>query len=129
MILGNFYERLNSKVVLIIGGKTWPKDRRWIIAVSIISLLAVAAYGVEWAAESQVPGGSSRCGLLYGIAGGALIIAEIPSRHSPPRPIRPKQSQRLENLIFSHTAGLQSGVYRRRCCGPSRKMIKDELFD
>lgn len=77
MILGNFYARLNSKAVLIIGGKTWPKDRRWIIAVSIISLLAVAAYGVEWAAESQVPGGSSRCGLLYGIAGGALIIFEL----------------------------------------------------
>jgi len=81
VILGNFYERLNSKVVLIIGGKTWPKDRRWIIAVSIISLLAVAAYGVEWAAESQVPGGSSRCGLLYGIAGGALIIFELLRAH------------------------------------------------
>ena len=62
---------------MIIGGKTWPQDRKWIIAISAVSLLAVVAYVAEWAAEGRLPGGSSRTGFLYGIAGGLIILFEI----------------------------------------------------
>jgi hypothetical protein len=62
---------------VIIGGKTWPQDRRWIVAISAVSLLAVVAYGAEWAAEGRLPGGSSRTGFLYGIVGGLIIVFEL----------------------------------------------------
>jgi hypothetical protein len=62
---------------VIIGGKTWPKDRRWIIAVTVASLVTAACYAAEWAAEGRLPGGSSRTGLLAGIAGGLIIVFEL----------------------------------------------------
>ena len=62
---------------MIIGGKTWPKDRRWIIAISIVSLVTAAAYVAEWASDGRMPGGSSRTGLAAGIAGGLIIAFEL----------------------------------------------------
>lgn len=62
---------------MIIGGKTWPQDRKWVIAISAVSLLAVVAYIAEWAADGRLPGGSSRTGFLYGVAGGLIILFEL----------------------------------------------------
>ena len=62
---------------MIIGGRTWPKDRRWMIAVCVASLATAAAYTLEWAAEGRLPGGSSRTGLVAGIAGGLIIVFEL----------------------------------------------------
>ncbi|MEI6240881.1 MAG: hypothetical protein WCR51_10860 [Planctomycetia bacterium] len=62
---------------MIIGGKTWPQDRKWVIAISAVSLLAVVAYVAEWAAEGRLPGGSSRTGFLYGVVGGLIILFEL----------------------------------------------------
>ena len=62
---------------MIIGGKTWPKDRRWIIAICIASLATAAAYAAEWASDGRMPGGSSRTGLAAGIAGGLIIGFEL----------------------------------------------------
>lgn len=62
---------------MIIGGKTWPQDRKWVIAISAVSLLAAAAYVAEWSAEGRLPGGSSRTGFLYGVAGGLIILFEL----------------------------------------------------
>ena len=62
---------------MIIGGKTWPKDRPWIIAIAVASLAAAAAYAAEWAADGRLPGGSSRTGLAAGIAGGLIIAFEL----------------------------------------------------
>jgi hypothetical protein len=62
---------------VIIGGKTWPKDRRWIIAICIASLVTVAAYAAEWASDGRLPGGGSRTGLAAGIVGGLIIGFEL----------------------------------------------------
>lgn len=62
---------------MIIGGKTWPQDRKWVIAISAVSLVAAAAYVAEWSAEGRLPGGSSRTGFLYGVAGGLIILFEL----------------------------------------------------
>ncbi|MCE9629380.1 MAG: hypothetical protein K8S94_01490 [Planctomycetia bacterium] len=69
---------------MIIGGKTWPQDRKWVIAVLAVSVLAVTAYAVEWSAVGTLPGGSSHSGFLYGIAGGLIILFELllwPRKH------------------------------------------------
>ncbi|MFM7291967.1 MAG: hypothetical protein ACKO6B_12160 [Planctomycetia bacterium] len=62
---------------MIIGGRTWPKDRRWIIAISVATLATAVAYVAEWSAEGRLPGGSSRTGLVAGIAGGLIIVFEL----------------------------------------------------
>ncbi len=62
---------------MIIGGKTWPQDRKWIIAIFAMSVLAMVAYAAEWSATGRLPGGSSRSGFLYGIAGGLIILFEL----------------------------------------------------
>ena len=62
---------------MIIGGKTWPKDLRWIVGISVVATVAAAAYGVEWSAAGRLPGGSSRTGLVAGIAGGLIIVFEL----------------------------------------------------
>lgn len=62
---------------MIIGGKTWPKDRRWIIAIVVATVATAAAYGSEWAADGRLPGGSSRTGLAAGIVGGLIIGFEL----------------------------------------------------
>jgi len=62
---------------VIIGGKTWPKDRRWIVAICLVSLVAITAYGAEWAAAGRLPGGSSRTGLAAGIVAGVIIAFEL----------------------------------------------------
>lgn len=62
---------------MIIGGKTWPKDRRWIVAITIVALAATAAYVTEWVDDGRLPGGSSRTGFAAGIAGGLIIAFEL----------------------------------------------------
>ena len=62
---------------MIIGGKTWPKDRRWIIAICVASAGMAAAYAAEWAADGRLPGGSSRSGFVAGIVGGLIIAFEL----------------------------------------------------
>jgi hypothetical protein len=62
---------------VIIGGRTWPKDRPWIIAISLATVAAVAWYGVEWATAGRMPGGSSRPGFAFGVVGGAIILFEL----------------------------------------------------
>jgi hypothetical protein len=62
---------------VIIGGKTWPKDRRWIIAIVVTTVATAAAYGSEWASDGRLPGGSSRTGLAAGIVGGLIIGFEL----------------------------------------------------
>jgi hypothetical protein len=62
---------------LIVGGKTWPRDRPWVVAISAVALLAVIAYVFEWSEEGRLPGGSSRTGFLYGVVGGLIILFEL----------------------------------------------------
>jgi hypothetical protein len=62
---------------VIIGGKTWPKDLRWIVGICAVTAVAAAAYGAEWSAAGRLPGGSSRTGLAAGIAGGLIIVFEL----------------------------------------------------
>ena len=62
---------------MIIGGKTWPKDRRWIIAICVATVATSVAYASEWAADGRLPGGSSRTGLAAGIVGGLIIGFEL----------------------------------------------------
>ena len=45
----------NSEACVIIGGKTWPKDRRWVASICVVSLLAAAAYAWEWSADGRLP--------------------------------------------------------------------------
>ncbi len=62
---------------MIIGGKTWPQDRKWVIAISAVSLLATIAYVAEWSVDGRLPGGSSLTGFLCGVAGGLIILFEL----------------------------------------------------
>ena len=62
---------------MIIGGRTWPRDRPWIIGIAVVAAAAAAWYAVEWAGTGSLPGGSSRPGLAYGILGGLIIIFEL----------------------------------------------------
>ncbi len=62
---------------MIIGGRTWPRDRPWIAGILVATAAAVAWYGFEWAASGRLPGGSSRPGLVFGIVGGLIIVFEL----------------------------------------------------
>lgn len=62
---------------MIIGGRTWPRDRPWIIGILVAASAAAAWYGFEWAESGRLPGGSSRPGLVYGIVGGLIILFEL----------------------------------------------------
>ncbi len=62
---------------MIIGGKTWPRDRPWVIAILVATIAATAWYVQDWAATGRIPGGSSQPGLIYGIAGGLIIVFEL----------------------------------------------------
>ena len=62
---------------MIIGGKTWPKDLRWIIGICLVTAATAAAYVAEWSAAGRLPGGSSRTGLVAGIAAGLIILFEL----------------------------------------------------
>ncbi|MFM8633416.1 MAG: hypothetical protein ACKOEX_01160 [Planctomycetia bacterium] len=62
---------------MIVGGKTWKHDRKWVVAICAVALLAVIAYAFEWSEEGHLPGGSSRTGFLYGVAGGLIILFEL----------------------------------------------------
>lgn len=66
-----------AEVLVIIGGKTWPQDLRWILAISASAVAAAGCYGWEWWAEGLLPGGSSRTGLACGVAGGLIILFEL----------------------------------------------------
>jgi len=62
---------------MIVGGPTWQRDLRWIVATSLFALLAIAAYGAEWSALGRLPGGSSRSGFTCGVIGGLIIVFEL----------------------------------------------------
>ena len=62
---------------MIIGGRTWPRDRPWIIGILVATAAAVAWYGFEWAGSGRLPGGSSRPGFVYGVVGGLIIVFEL----------------------------------------------------
>jgi len=62
---------------VIIGGTTWPKDLRWIVGICAVTAVAAAAYAAEWSVAGRLPGGSSRTGLVAGIAGGLIIVFEL----------------------------------------------------
>lgn len=54
------------------------------IAIVALAAVAVTAYAIEWAAVGRIPGGSSRSGFFYGIAGGLIIVFELllwPRKH------------------------------------------------
>ena len=62
---------------MIIGGRTWPRDRPWVVGMALVTVAAVAWYAVEWFQAGRLPGGSSRPGLVFGIAGGLIIVFEL----------------------------------------------------
>ena len=64
-------------MLVIIGGKTWPQDLRWILAGTASAVAAAGCYGWEWWTEGAIPGGSSRTGLVCGVAGGLIILFEL----------------------------------------------------
>lgn len=60
-----------------IGGRTWPRDRPWVIGITLATALAAAAWGWEWWAGGRMPGGSSRSGFVHGVIGGLIILFEL----------------------------------------------------
>lgn len=62
---------------MIIGGKTWPRDRPWVSGIVLATVACGAWYAVEWAQSGRLPGGSSRPGLVFGVAGGLIIVFEL----------------------------------------------------
>lgn len=63
---------------VIIGGKHLAKDLRWIVACSLVTAAAIAAYVSEWMQSPPLPpGGSSRTGFVCGVLGGLIIVFEM----------------------------------------------------
>lgn len=62
---------------MIVGGSTWYRDLRWIVVTSLVAILAVVAYALEWSDLGRLPGGSSRTGFVCGVAGGLIIVFEL----------------------------------------------------
>jgi len=62
---------------VIIGGTTWPKDRRWIVGITVVAATAAVAYAIEWRQLGRLPGGSSQVGLVCGVVGGLIIVFEL----------------------------------------------------
>jgi len=60
-----------------IGGRTWPRDRPWVILIVAATIIAAAAWGWEWWSSGRMPGGSSRSGLVHGVLGGLIIVFEL----------------------------------------------------
>lgn len=64
---------------MLLNRRTWPVHRAWALGVSALAVLAIAGY-LTYAVSTNAaywPGGSSPVGLLFGIAGGAIIVFEI----------------------------------------------------
>lgn len=62
---------------MIIGGKTWPRDRPWVIALILATAAAAVWYGMDWSESGRMPGGSSRPGFVFGIVGGVIVLFEL----------------------------------------------------
>jgi hypothetical protein len=62
---------------VIIGGRTWPRDRPWVVAIILATVGAAVWYAVDWTQTGRMPGGSSRPGLVFGIVGGLIIAFEL----------------------------------------------------
>lgn len=62
---------------MIIGGRTWPRDRPWVAGIALAAVAAAAWYGWEWSAGGRIPGGSSRPGFVFGAVGGLIILFEL----------------------------------------------------
>ena len=60
-----------------IGGKTWPRDLPWILAIVVLAVAAVGFYLAEYLAAGQLPGGSSRTGFVCGVIAGAIVVFEL----------------------------------------------------
>lgn len=62
---------------VIIGGRTWPRDRPWVVSIVLATVAAMAWYGRVWAESGTLPGGSSRPGFVFGVVGGLIIVFEL----------------------------------------------------
>ncbi len=62
---------------MIIGGRTWPRDRPWVAGIVLASVAAAAWYAFEWVQSGRLPGGSSRPGFVFGVIGGLIILFEL----------------------------------------------------
>ena len=62
---------------MIIGGRTWPRDRPWVVGIVLATAGAVAWYAADWVAQGRMPGGSSRPGFVFGVVGGLIIVFEL----------------------------------------------------
>lgn len=62
---------------MIIGGRTWPRDRPWVVGTALVAVGAAAWYAWDWFQTGRLPGGSSRPGLVFGIAGALIIVFEL----------------------------------------------------
>lgn len=62
---------------MIIGGRTWRRDRPWVAGIVLATVACATWYAVEWTQSGRLPGGSSRPGLVFGIIGGLIIVFEL----------------------------------------------------
>jgi hypothetical protein len=56
---------------------TWPRHRPWLILCVLVTLAALAWFGVESHGRSDWPGGSSLPGFTFGVLGGLIIVFEF----------------------------------------------------
>ncbi len=62
---------------MLLSGKDFRPNRGWLAVVAALSLMAGAWYVVDAVRAGRLPGGSSRPGLVFGIAAGAIILFEL----------------------------------------------------
>lgn len=62
---------------MIIGGRTWPRDRPWVAGIVLAGIAAAVWYAYEWVTSGRLPGGSSRPGFVFGVVGGLIILFEL----------------------------------------------------
>jgi hypothetical protein len=63
--------------MLIFRGGNWPEHRPWLAGTMVATAAAILWYGLEGSRSRSWPGGSSLPGLVFGIAGGLIIVFEM----------------------------------------------------
>lgn len=60
-----------------IGGKTWHRDLPWVLAMTMLAVVAAGFYLAEYLSAGRLPGGSSRTGFVCGIVAGLIVVFEL----------------------------------------------------
>lgn len=62
---------------MLLSGKDFQPNRRWIAVIVLLTLSAIAWYAVVAIRQNALPGGSSKPGFVFGVVAGLIIVFEF----------------------------------------------------